>query len=138
VGWVVIGTCNHCGACCGPPEVVDNPCKPITEPVCLFFDEDEPGDGRFGHCMVLATPQRKNARDRYGNKITDAQLAWFQENCPQYPMDCLEEWRTGTWEPPETCSFELQWVEDLYFERLRPIRWMRLANGHIIVTWVGD
>jgi len=113
MGWVVTGTCNHCGACCKPPVVVDNPCFVVDDDRCLFFDEDEPGDGRFGHCLILG---RKgpifNVRDRLNNKITDEQIAWFEANCPTWPMSCLQEWIDGVFEKPPTCSFELTWVED--------------------------
>jgi hypothetical protein len=114
VPWVVSGSCNHCGACCLPPVVVDNPCKPITEDRCRFYDDDEPSDGRFGHCLILGRGGKpiENVRDRFNNKITQAQIDWFTANCPNWPMSCLEEWRAGTFEKPPTCGYELTWFED--------------------------
>ena len=110
--WVVTGTCSHCGACCKPPVVVDNPCMVKGDTKCLFYSDD-PQEGKFGHCLILGRGNKpiKNVRDRLGNRITDEQIAWFEANCPQWPTQCVAQLVRGDFELPETCAFSITWVD---------------------------
>ncbi|KPL16379.1 MAG: hypothetical protein AMJ93_15840 [Anaerolineae bacterium SM23_84] len=109
--WVVSGSCSNCGACCKPPVVVENPCMVRDDTKCLFYS-DQPVEGKFGHCLILGRGNKpiQTVRDRLGNKITEAQIAWFEANCPQFPANCLQELVDALFNLPPTCTFTLEWV----------------------------
>ena len=109
--WIVTGSCVDCGKCCKPPVVVDNPCFPPSEGRCRFFSDD-PQDGFFGNCLIIGRGNKpiKNVRDRFGNKITDRQIVWFNANCPQFPMANLAELVAGAFELPEGCGYSIEEV----------------------------
>jgi len=110
--WIVSGSCNNCGKCCKPPVVVENACIERGEDRCKFYS-DVPVEGKFGHCLILGRGNKpiKNARDRFGNRITDAQIAWFEGNCPQFPQACLNELLSGRLVLPGECDFSVEWVD---------------------------
>lgn len=83
-----LGNCNHCGKCCLREGglMVENPMIELHEDRCKFYVETL-NDQKYGHCLIFAKgiSQIKNAKDRYGNKITLEQIDWFNDNCPNYP-----------------------------------------------------
>ena len=82
------GACNHCGKCCLSIKLgglmLENPCIDLGEDRCKFY-VDELNDKQYGHCLIYAAPNIKEARDRKGNLITEAQIRWFNQNCIDYP-----------------------------------------------------
>jgi len=48
---------------------------------------DTLNDKQYGHCLIYGRGNKPitAVKDRFGNKITDAQIRWFNENCPPYP-----------------------------------------------------
>ena len=109
--WIVTGSCVNCGACCKPPVVVDNPCIELAEDRCKFYS-DTPEEGRLGQCLIIWRGNKpiKNVHDRFDNKITDEQIAWFNANCPQFPMANLQELVDGAFELPEDCDYSIEEV----------------------------
>lgn len=101
-----IGSCDHCGKCCLPPVMVENPCIERHEDRCKFYVEIDNGK-LYGHCLIWGRGNRpiKRARDRFGNKITNAQIVWFNQNCIDYPL--AKDAQTGVYPPPE-CSFSFE------------------------------
>jgi len=109
--WIVTGSCINCGACCKPPVVVDNPCILLGEDRCRFYS-DTPEEGRLGHCLIIGRGNKPItvAKDRLGNKITQAQIDWFNANCPQFPIANLAELVRGDFKLPEGCNYKVEWV----------------------------
>lgn len=82
--------------------MVENPMIEPHEDRCKFY-VDELNDERYGHCLAFSCGcDFKSVRDRNGNKITDAQIRWFNDNCPDYPT--IEDMEAGHQLLPE-CSF---------------------------------
>jgi len=104
------GVCNHCGKCCMPPVMVENPCIELGEDRCKFYT-DEVNNQKYGHCLIWGRGAKPitTVRDRFGNKITDAQIKWFNDNCIDYPS--AEDAEAGYLPPPE-CSFSFEVVID--------------------------
>jgi len=50
----------------------------------------------------------KAVKDRFGNKITDEQIVWFNDNCVDYPK--VEDMAAGHILPE--CSFAIEVVTD--------------------------
>ena len=105
-----IGNCNHCGKCCLPPVMVENPCIERGEDRCKFYVEIDNGK-LYGHCLIYGRGNKpiKNVKDRFGNKITDGQIAWFNQNCIDYPH--TKDAEAGVYPPPE-CSFSFEVMVD--------------------------
>lgn len=85
-----VGSCNHCGKCCLSMKLggfmLENPYIELGEDRCKFY-VDELNSQKYGHCLIFGRGNKpiKNVRDNKGNKITDAQIRWFNDNCPYYP-----------------------------------------------------
>ena len=80
-----IGSCNHCGLCCLPPVMVENPCIERGEDRCKFYTDDDNGE-LYGHCLIYGrTGIIQKVKDRFGNQITEDQIRWFNKNCIDYP-----------------------------------------------------
>lgn len=108
------GSCNHCGKCCLSMELggemLENPCIELGEDRCKFY-VDELNTQKYGHCLIFSRGSRpiSTLKDRNGNKITDAQIEWFNDNCPNYPT--LFDMEAGHQLLPE-CSFAFEVVID--------------------------
>ena len=107
---IKVGSCSNCGKCCLPPVMVENPCIDLGEDRCKFY-RDEVGPEMYGHCLVLGRGAKpiKTVKDRFGNKITDEQIVWFNDNCLNYPS--VEDIEAGHQLLPE-CSFSFEVVTD--------------------------
>lgn len=100
-----VGSCNHCGKCCLPPVMVENPMIEQGEDRCKFYTEVE-GSELYGHCLIYSSwAPIEFARDRFGNQITQEQVDWFNQNCINYPS--VEDYEAGHKPPPE-CSFSFE------------------------------
>ena len=55
--WVVIRNCNHCGECCKPPVVVENPCIERGHDRCLFYTDDVDTGTGLANVVEDLTPQ---------------------------------------------------------------------------------
>lgn len=116
--WLVTGNCNHCGVCCLAESLGgfmrENPCIELGEDRCKFFTDDvDPTIGKYGHCLVMqANRVYPKVRDRFGNKMTDEQIAWFEHNCPMWParVKDIEALVDGLFELPSTCNYSIEWV----------------------------
>lgn len=113
--WLVSGNCNHCSACCKPPVVVENPCMVLGDTECLFYTDDVDTSTRYGHCRIKQVNDNYNrVRDKNGDRMTDAQIAWYEANCLQYPalmhFMAKEDGGKGA-ELPPTCAFTIEWVD---------------------------
>jgi len=86
--------------------MLENPCIELGEDRCKFY-VDEVNDQMYGHCLIWG--RGKNSielvKDRYGNKITPEQIAWFNQNCIDYPS--TKDIEAGYTLPPE-CSFSFE------------------------------
>lgn len=105
------GTCKHCGKCCLREGglMVENPMISLDEDRCKFY-VDELNTQKYGHCLIFSsTKPIKLVKDRYGNKITEAQIKWFNDNCPDYPT--IEDIEAGHKLSPE-CSFSFEVMID--------------------------
>lgn len=104
--YIKIGNCNHCGKCCMPPVMVENPCIELGEDRCKFY-VDKLCAGKYGHCLIYDRGNKpiKNVRDSKGNKITQEQIRWFNDNCLDYPL--VKDAEAGVYPPPE-CSFTFE------------------------------
>ena len=101
------GECNDCGVCClrSGGLMVENPMIELHEDRCKFY-VDKLCDGKYGHCLIFDVGCNfKKAKDRDGNKITDAQIRWFNDNCLDYPT--AEDIESGHKLLPE-CSFSFK------------------------------
>lgn len=109
---IKIGNCNNCGKCCLREGglMVENPCIELSEERCKFY-VDELNNQKYGHCLIFGRGRKpiKAVRDRYGNKITDVQIRWFKDNCPDYPT--VEDIEAGHQLLPE-CGFSFEVVAD--------------------------
>ena len=90
--------------------MLENPCIDLGEDRCKFY-VDKLNDQLYGHCLIFAKGVSliKTAKDRYGNKITDAQIKWFLHNCPDYPT--VKDMEADHQLLPE-CSFTFEVVID--------------------------
>ena len=104
-----IGHCSHCGKCCKPPIMLENPCIELGEDTCKFY-VDELNTQKYGHCLIWGrgTKPITSVKDRFGKKITPEQIVWFNENCIDYPT--AEDIESGHKLLPE-CSFSFEVVE---------------------------
>lgn len=104
--FIRIGDCNHCGLCCKPPIMLENPCIELGEDRCKFWTDND--NGRlYGHCLIYGRDNKpiKTVKDRFGNKITKEQIRWFNKNCIDYPR--VEDMTAGHM-PPEECGFTFE------------------------------
>ena len=107
------GECNRCGTCCLCMELgglmLENPCIGLGEDRCKFY-RDEVGPEMYGHCLIWGRGEEpiEAARDRYGNKITDEQIVWFNDNCIDYPT--VEDMENGAQLLPE-CGFSFEVID---------------------------
>ena len=107
--FIRLGSCNHCGLCCLSKEfggeMLENPCIERGEDRCKFYTDNENGK-LYGHCLIYGRGNKpiKAVKDRFNNKITDAQIRWFNENCIDYPR--VKDMVAGHM-PPEGCGFEV-------------------------------
>ncbi len=99
------GSCNKCGKCCLSPVVVDNACTTLENGKCDFY-VDTLNDEKYGHCLILGRGGNpiKNVEDRENNLITAEEIAWFEENCTDYPL--FDDIMKGHI-PPKECGFYL-------------------------------
>jgi len=90
--------------------MLENPCIELGEDRCKFY-VDELQDGKYGHCLIYGRGKKpiKQVKDRFGNKATETQIRWFNENCIDYPR--VEDMVAGHM-PPEGCSFTVEVVAD--------------------------
>lgn len=104
------GSCNHCGKCCLPPIMLENPCIKRGSDRCDFY-VDEVNTQLYGHCLIYGRGGKpiEQVKDRFGNKITKPQIDWFNENCIDYPS--INDMVAG-YIPPSGCGFALQVVVD--------------------------
>ena len=88
--------------------MLQNPCIELGEDRCKFY-VDKVNDQLYGHCLIYGRGGKpiKNVEDRYGHKITEAQIKWFNENCIDYPT--VVDYEAGHRPPPE-CSFSFEVV----------------------------
>jgi len=111
---IIKGLCNHCGKCCLSVKLgglmLENPCIELKEDRCKFY-VDQLQDGKYGHCLIFGRGGKPitSVKDRFGNKITDAQIKWFEHNCPDYPT--IEDIDKGHQLLSE-CSFTFEVVSD--------------------------
>lgn len=100
------GECNHCGKCCKPPVMLENPMIARSEDRCKFYVE-EVNDKLYGHCKIYQKGIKliKTVKDRFGKIITDEQIKWFHENCIEYPR--VKDAEAGHM-PPEGCGFSFE------------------------------
>ena len=116
--WLVTGSCNHCGVCCLSESLggfmLENPCIELGEDRCKFFTDDyDPEIGKYGHCLIMQAKRvYPKVRDRFGNRMTDAQIAWFEHNCPMWPARAkdIQALIDRKFELPPECNFEIVWV----------------------------
>lgn len=112
--WLVTGNCNHCGACCKPPVMVENPCMIKGDTECLFYTDDVDTGTQYGHCLIKQANDNYNrVRDKNGDKMTDVQIAWYEHNCRLWParVKDIQALRDGLFELPPTCGFSMEWVD---------------------------
>lgn len=86
--------------------MVENPMIALTEDRCKFY-VDELNTQKYGHCLILGRGNKpiEAVKDNKGNKITDAQIKWFNDNCPDYPT--IKDIESGHKLLPE-CSFTFE------------------------------
>lgn len=103
-----LGKCNHCGLCCKPPIMLENPMIALGEDMCKFYVE-ETNNKLYGHCLIYGRGNKliKTVIDRFGNKITPEQIRWFEQNCVEYPS--VEDAKAG-YKPPLGCGFSFEVV----------------------------
>ena len=113
--WIITGSCNHCGLCCKPPVIIENPCIELGQDRCLFYaDETDPEISKFGHCLIMQANRNYNrVRDRFGNKMNQEQIDWFEHNCVMWPtrVKDIQALIDELFDLPPECNFELTWVE---------------------------
>ncbi|KKM91071.1 hypothetical protein LCGC14_1232340 [marine sediment metagenome] len=102
-----IGSCNHCGKCCQPPVVTENPCIERGQDRCKFYTDNDNGE-LYGHCLIYGGRQIKKVKDRFGKTITEAQIKWFNQNCIDYPL--AEDCEASIY-PPSECSFSFEVID---------------------------
>ena len=86
--------------------MLENPCIDLGEDRCKFY-VDQLNTQQYGHCLIFAKGISliKTVKDSKGNKITDAQIRWFNDNCPDYPtIDDIE----ANHQLLPTCSFSFE------------------------------
>lgn len=109
---VKVGFCNHCGVCClrSGGLMVENPMINLDEDRCKFY-VDKLNTQKYGHCLILGRGNKpiKAVKDSKGNKITDEQIQWFNDNCPNYPT--TEDIEAGH-QLLAGCSFSFEAVID--------------------------
>jgi len=97
--------------------VVESPCISKSEDRCKFFTDSLSTAETYGHCLIKRVKDNYNkVRDRFGNKMTVEQIAWYETNCRTYPSP-LElivdpkavELKLG-FKLPEGCGFKVEWV----------------------------
>jgi len=90
--------------------MLENPCIDRGEDRCKFY-VDELNNELYGHCLIYGRGGKpiSAVRDRYNNKITEAQIRWFNENCIDYPS--VEDMVAGHI-LPEGCGFTFEVVAD--------------------------
>ena len=115
--WIVIPNCNHCGECCKPPVVVENPCIELGQDRCLFYTDEVDTGTSYGHCLIYHAKRNYNkVRDRLGNKMTAQQIAWFEHNCLKWPdpidliVDPNDPDTEFRFELPPSCAYTVEWV----------------------------
>lgn len=86
----------------------ENPCIDRGEDRCKFY-VDKLNNQLYGHCLIYGRGNKpiEQVKDRFGNKITQAQIDWFMQNCVDYPT--AEDLAAG--KLPE-CSFNFEVVAD--------------------------
>ena len=86
--------------------MVENPMIELHEDRCKFY-VDELNNQQYGHCLIYGRGNKPigAVKNRFGKKITDQQVMWFNENCIDYPT--VEDAEAGLFPPPE-CGF---WFE---------------------------
>lgn len=99
------GLCNHCGKCCKPPIMVENPMIVLGEDRCKFYIDTE-NTYLYGHCLIYGRGRKRIAsvKDIHGNKITSEQIRWFNDNCLDFPR--VED--AGKFALPPKCSFSFE------------------------------
>ena len=120
MGWVITGSCTHCGKCCKNVSLggfmLENPCMDPSWDYCAFYTDDvDPSLGKFGHCLIMQAKRNyRRVRDRFGNKMTEEQIRWFEENCPQWPSTPrdINDIVSGRVKLPPECGFSIKWVDD--------------------------
>jgi len=90
--------------------MVENPCIELGEDRCKFYTDTQ-NSKLYGHCLIYDTGLNKiqKAKDRFGVQITEEQIAWFNQNCIDYPS--TEDIEAGYTLPPE-CSFSFEVAVD--------------------------
>jgi len=86
--------------------MLENPCIDLHEDRCKFY-VDKLNTQKYGHCLIFGRGSKsiKLVKDRFGNKITDAQIKWFEQNCIDYPT--VKDIESGHQLLPE-CSFSFE------------------------------
>jgi len=93
--------------------MLENPCIERGQDRCKFYTETASGD-KYGHCLIMQANRNYNrVRDRFGDKMTVAQIVWFEHNCPVWParVKDIQALRDGLFELPVTCGFTIEWVD---------------------------
>ena len=99
-----IGVCIRCGKCCQPPVGIENPCMERGDDRCKFYVELD-NEKLYGHCLIYGSKSIERTKDRFSTLITEEQIAWFNENCADYPLS--KDAGAGHYPPPE-CSFTFE------------------------------
>ena len=117
--WIVSGSCANCGVCCLCEKLggfmLENPCIERGQDRCKFYTDDVDSEiGKYGHCLIMqANRVYPKVRDRFGAKMNDEQIAWFEHNCVMWPMRIkdITALRDELFELPPTCGFSIEWVD---------------------------
>lgn len=87
----------------------------LADTECLFYTDDLDTDDRYGHCRIKQVKDNYNrVRDKNGERMTDAQIAWYEHNCLQFPLliDFITKEHGGKGaELPPTCNYSIEWVD---------------------------
>jgi len=86
--------------------MVENPMIELHEDRCKFYTEHL-NKKLYGHCLIYGRGNKpiERVKDRYGRKITEAQIEWFNANCIDYPT--VEDAKAGIQLLPN-CGFKFE------------------------------
>jgi hypothetical protein len=114
--WVVSGNCSQCGKCCYKKpigELWDADMLDKDGKRCKFYEDSVSISDKFGHCKIMKAAEPKKVLSSYGEQITDEELVWYYENCPDYPNSgrFKDEWGESKFTPPNDCAYSIVWVD---------------------------
>ena len=101
------GSCVYCGKCCKPPVMFLNHCIDRGQKQCKFYGK--PNGAKFGNCLIMGRAGAIEAVvDAEGRLVTQAQIDWYERNCPPYPLET--DMVDKGYKPPDGCGFYLSEV----------------------------